>query len=115
LRCQTLSQLFLASASVAPCKSPLNAVLLLMLAWQTRFQAPCQLRQVQSAALTMLTVWSQAGLDSLGAVELRMAISARFAVDAPATLAFDYPTIAALVGFVASLLAPAPSVRQQTP
>ena len=58
--------------------------------------------------------WSQAGLDSLGAVELRTAISARFAIDAPATLAFDYPTIAALVGFVALSVAPTHAVRLET-
>ena len=57
----------------------------------------------------------QAGLDSLGAVELRSAVSARFCIDAPATLAFDYPTVAALVAFVASRLAPDPLVRSETP
>ncbi len=47
---------------------------------------------------------AQAGLDSLGAVDLRNALSARFATDAlPATLAFDYPTTAALAGLIASL------------
>ena len=71
--------------------------------------------QLRAHVANVLSGWSQAGLDSLGAVELRSAISARFAIDAPATLAFDYPTVAALVGFVAALLAPAPSVRLQTP
>ena len=44
----------------------------------------------------------QAGLDSLGAVELRNAISAVFSVDVPATVAFDYPTVAALASHISS-------------
>ena len=34
-----------------------------------------------------------AGLDSLGAVELKNGVSARFGVSLPATVAFDYPTL----------------------
>lgn len=33
------------------------------------------------------------GLDSLGAVELKSRLEARFDVTLPATVAFDYPTI----------------------
>ena len=44
----------------------------------------------------------QAGLDSLGAVELRNAISGEFSLSVPATLAFDYPTAAALADFIIS-------------
>ncbi len=44
-------------------------------------------------------------------MDLRSAVSARFSVDAPATLAFDYPTVAALAEFVASALAPVSLVR----
>ena len=39
-------------------------------------------------------------------MELRNAITARFAINVPATLAFDYPTSAALVDFVAARIAP---------
>ncbi len=34
-----------------------------------------------------------AGLDSLAAVELRNAVSARFGASLPATVALDYPTL----------------------
>ena len=44
----------------------------------------------------------QAGLDSLGAVEFRNAVSAAFAIDIPATAAFDYPTIASLAAHICS-------------
>lgn len=44
----------------------------------------------------------QAGLDSLGAVDLRNAVAARWSLPVPATLAFDFPTIASLAQFVAS-------------
>lgn len=35
----------------------------------------------------------EAGLDSLAAVELRSALSARFGIAIPATVALDYPTV----------------------
>ena len=44
----------------------------------------------------------QAGLDSLGAVDLRNAVAARWSLPVPATLAFDFPTITSLAQFVAS-------------
>ena len=46
----------------------------------------------------------QAGVDSLAAVELRNSLSTMFAISLPATLIFDYPTIAAISSFVRETL-----------
>ena len=48
-----------------------------------------------------------AGLDSLGAVELRSSLSSRFSLDLPATAIFDYPSADALAAFIAKQLRPA--------
>lgn len=47
----------------------------------------------------------EAGLDSLGAVELRNQVASRYETELPATLIFDHPTAAALSGFVHSQMA----------
>lgn len=44
----------------------------------------------------------ESGLDSLGSVELRNSLSEMFGTELPATVTFDYPSIAALAVFVKS-------------
>lgn len=46
----------------------------------------------------------EAGLDSLGAVELRNALSDTFRLELPPTLTFDYPSVAAIAQYVAGEL-----------
>ena len=50
---------------------------------------------------------TEAGLDSIGAVKLRNALAQRLGADLPATITFDYPTVAAMAGYVAGQLGPA--------
>ena len=47
-----------------------------------------------------------AGLDSLGAVELHSTVQQSMGVELPSTLVFDYPNINAVAGFISETLAP---------
>lgn len=49
----------------------------------------------------------EAGLDSLGAVDLRNALSSQFSVELPATFTFDHPSVAAMADAIAVAVAPA--------
>jgi Phosphopantetheine attachment site len=46
--------------------------------------------------------------DVTGAVELRNALNTAFAIELPATAIMDYPTVEALTGHMASVVAPSP-------
>lgn len=61
---------------------------------------PCQVPDDQP--------FMEAGLDSLGAVDLRNAMAAQFSIDIPASVTFDYPTVPGLARFISSLLLPQP-------
>ena len=61
---------------------------------------PCQVPDDQP--------FMEAGLDSLGAVDLRNAMAAQFSVELPASVTFDYPTVPGLARFISSLLLPQP-------
>lgn len=72
-------------------------------------------RDYFAAALTLVEMDMQplmeAGLDSLGAVELRSSLENAFALEMPATVTFDYPSVAALAKYISSQLPLADQVR----
>ena len=49
----------------------------------------------------------EAGVDSLGAVELHNKLEAKLGIELPATVTFDYPTTAALASFLATRMSSA--------
>ena len=48
----------------------------------------------------------EAGLDSIGAVELRNSVASQYGIDLPPTVTFDQPTVRALADYLAAVLAP---------
>lgn len=85
MRCHCLP-----AAAAAPVSAP----------HQDRPHTPNTRPQVEAAEPLMA-----AGLDSLGAVELRNALEGALRVPLPPTLAFDYPTAAAIADLAAERLA----------
>jgi 3-oxoacyl-(acyl-carrier-protein) synthase/acyl carrier protein len=61
-------------------------------------------KEIVGSEVTEAQPLMEAGLDSLGAVELRNALSMAFEFELPATAAFDYPTPKSLAVFLAKAL-----------
>jgi acyl carrier protein len=61
-------------------------------------------RSIMGADISADEPLMAAGLDSLGAVELKNSLEGRLGLQLPGTLVFDYPSAAAIAGYVESLL-----------
>ena len=66
------------------------------------------IQTITGAHVSAEALLMSAGLDSLGAVELRKELATLSGLELPATLIFDYPSGEAIAGFLASQFAAPP-------
>ena len=98
------------SSSMAPTRTATEAIAAAPVVVDLRAITEDVQRAVSSmlgAEVTPEQPLMEAGLDSLAAVELRNELGSLFGVSMPATVTFDYPTVTALAGFIASKTRPA--------
>ncbi|KAH8740489.1 type I fatty acid synthase, partial [Cryptosporidium ryanae] len=63
-----------------------------------------QIIGVQSSSLDIDTPFSELGMDSLSAIELRNALVSRFGIKVSSTALFDYPTIRSIINYLTESL-----------
>ena len=65
------------------------------------------IKEIMGAAVSAEAPLTSAGLDSLGAVELRKELAGLTGLELPSTLVFDYPSAQAIAELIAGQLTPA--------